>query len=222
MFTLQTFCTVAFGDGKKAVMKNYRYGKFRFADYYASWVAITILLIFSIASFFLKLHIFFIIFPIVYALLWILLILSPHREQFILCDNSITVFDGKKSNMINLPPEFLIVVSYADICPPFSVHSAIGNQTHILKGRYAVSILHKIPLGNALEALHKNHIKTYTTSRIKAVFDAYLYIYDFMCNQALLDELMSNSKNQLIIPESLLDMVVVDSNADNVHVDFGH
>lgn len=203
-------------------MKYYRYGKYRPSDYFISWVGIAVLLLFSIGSIILKLSFLFIVFPLVYAVIWLWAILAPYREKFIMSDNSITVLLGKKTRTIILPSEITLVVSYADVCPPLTLRTAIGNQTHILKDKYAVSILQKMPLDVALETLHRNQIHNYTTSIVQRVFGDYRYIYSFVCNQSQIDRLIANRNCLLIIPESLQEKVSVDQSIVDIHIDSGH
>ena len=203
-------------------MKNRRFGKFRFRDYCISWIAIASLLLFSIASIILELPFLFVIFPTVYAVVWLGVLLVPHREQFVMSSDAITVFLGKKAQTICLPSELTLIVSYADVCPPFAMSMAVGIQTHILKDKFAISILQKMPIEVALEILHRNRVQKYTTSRIRTVFDDYHYIYSFVCTQSLFDELIANRKCLLIIPESLLGVISFDPSLVNVHIDTGH
>ena len=203
-------------------MKNRRLGKFRFHDYCISWTSIALLLLFSIASIVLELSFLFVIFPSVYAVIWLGVILVPHCEQFTISSDAITIFFGKKTQTIRLPSELTLVVSYADVCPPLTMRTAVGNQTHILKDKFAVSILQKMPVEVALETLHRNRVQKYTTSRIRTVFDDYRYIYSFVCNQSLFDALIANRKCLLIVPESLSKVISFESSIENVHIDLGH
>ena len=203
-------------------MKNRRLGKFRFRDYCISWISIALLLLFSVASFVLELPFMLAIFPSVYAIIWIGAILVPHCEQFSISGDSITVFRGGKTEIIPLPAELTLIVSYADVCPPFTMRTAVGNETHILKDKFAVSILQKMPVEVALEGLHRNHIKKYTTSSIRTVFDDYRYIYGFVCDQFLLDALTANRKYLLIVPESLSKAISFQSGIENVYIDLGY
>ena len=198
----------------------HRWGKFRFSDYCVSWIAIVILLFFSIGSVILELSFLYVVFPLVYAIIWLWSILSPHREKFAILDNSITVLRGKKLAKITLPSELTLVVSYADVCPPLTLRTAIGNQTHILKDKYAVSILQKMPLDVVIEALHRNQIQNYTTSTVRRAFDDYRYIYSFVCNQFQMDKLIANQNCLLIIPKSLQEKVSVDQKNVDLHIDF--
>ena len=200
-------------------MKNRRYGKFRFGDYTASWAVIVVMLLFSIAALVLAQPLWLTALPAAFAAVWLWAILSPQRESFILSRGSITVFRGRKSRTIDLPSDITIVASYADICPPLTARTAVGNRTHILKDKYAVSILQETSLAAALEGLHRNCMKTYSSSWIQTVFEGYRYVYSFVCDQAMLDELTANRRCLLIIPESLADKIAVDTDAANVYID---
>ena len=157
-----------------------------------------------------------------YAAIWLGIIVVSNCEQFVISGDSITAFLGKKAKTFSLPSELTLVVSYADVCPPFAMRTAVGNQTHILKDKFAISILQKMPVEVALEILHRNRVHKYTTSSIRAVFDDCRYIYSFVCTQYLFDELIANRKCLLIIPESLLGGISFDPSLVNVHIDTGH
>ena len=203
-------------------MKNKRFGDFRFCDYCVSWISIVVLLLFSIACLVLKLSFLFAIFPFVYAVIWLVSILIPHREQFAINNDTITTFVGKRRQTICIPSELTLIISYADICPPLAVRTAYGNETHILKDKFAVSILQKMPKEKALEILHQSRVQMYTTSVIRTAFDDYHYIYSFVCNQSLLDELIANRECLLIVPETLSKKISFGSCIDNVYIDQGH
>ena len=203
-------------------MRNRRLGKFRFGDYYSSWVSIVILLLFSIVSFMLELPFLYVIFPSLYAIIWIGVILYPHCEQFSISSDSISVFGGRQTKIIHLPAELTLIVSYADVCPPLTILTAFGNQTHILKDKIAVSILKKMPVEVALETLHQNRIQKYTTSSIRTVFDDHRYIYSFVCDHFLFDALLDSKKCLLIVPESLSKAITFEPNIDNMYIDPAH
>lgn len=203
-------------------MSNQRYGKYRFGDYIASWNVIAVFLLFSIAGIALDSPLFFIILPAVYAAIRLWAIIAPQYERFVLHNDSITVSVGRHERIISLPSKLTLVVSYADICPPLAIRTAVGKQTHILKDKYAVSILHEMPLNVALEGIHRNSIRRYTSSRIQVVFDDYRYIYSFVCNQTLLDELIANRNCLLVVPESLFGIISINKSTVNVYVDKGY
>lgn len=200
-------------------MKIYRRGKFRFKDYTLDWLAIALLLVFSITSLILDLSLLFSIFPMVYAAMWLWQIFVSGYERFIINHNSITVLRGRKHYTINIPSELTLVVSHVDICPPLAFHTAVGARTHILEDRFAISILRELPLDTAIEILHRNNVRKCTTSSIRVAVDDYHFVYSFLCDQTLFDKLTLNRKCLLIIPESLLNAIPVDPGTIDVYVD---
>jgi len=201
------------------MVKYSRYGKFRFSDYYLSWVAIVFFVLFSIVFIVFDFNPFFAIFSIGYAWLWLWRILEPQREKFMIQKDKITVFKGKRISTIELPIELILVISYADVSPPFAIRTAVGNPTHILKDKISVSILKKIPVDSVINALHQNYIQKQTMSRIQAVFDDFRYVYSFVCNQDILNQLFVSRKCSLIIPKSLKELISFDSNIVDVYID---
>lgn len=204
--------------GSEEPMKNCRYGKFRFSDYWISWIGIMIMTLFSVLFLILDPSIIS-VFPMACAAVWLWSIVWPHCEQFIFSNDSITVFKGKKKFDINLPPEVTIVVSRADIAPLFSVRTATREQTHVLSDKYAVSILQKMPTETVLESLHRNHLRTYSMSTIRNSFDDTRFIYSFACNQSLLNRILENRKCSMIIPQSLLEEISINTSVVDVYID---
>ena len=203
-------------------MRYRRYGEFRVGDYLGSWFGIAVLLVLAIASVLLRVSIWYVFIPIVFSIVWLVFILVPNFECFVLHKDSITAFLGKRRRVIAIPRKVTLVISSADICPPFAIRTACGKQTHVLKNRYAVSILYEMPLEATLEVLHKNYVQEYTTSMIKAYFEEYRYIYSFVCNQELLKALMVGREGILIIPESLQGELTLNSELWKIYIDMGH
>lgn len=200
-------------------MKNYRYGKFRFRDFLASWFAIIVFLFFSITALVLDLSVLFIVFPLLLAIVRLVVIIIPQFEKFSINTNSITVFLGKKEHVISLPEEFVLVVSNADFYSPLAVRTPFGNETHILKDKIFVSIIAATDFDSVLDTIHRNPTQKYTSSIIKSFFEGYRYIYGFVCNQSLFDELIASKKCRVIIPESLAKEIVFDARLVDVYID---
>ena len=196
-----------------------RYGQFNPKDYTASFIGIAILFLFAILSCILRLSFLFIIFPVLYAVIWVLSIYIPYRDEFIIDGKVITAISGKNSRKIVVPNDAIFIVSYADTCPPFATRTAIGNQTHILKNKYAVSILRDITKDETLKILHGTNVKKWTTSLIQNVFGEYVCLYSFVCEQNLPYELISNSTSILIIPAELLQNMSINTQNMNVYID---
>lgn len=203
-------------------MAHPRYGKFRFRDYISGWFAIIFFLVIVIDGYLTNTLVHLLIWPLFLSMIMAWSIYKPNRERFIISDNIITIIQGRKEQKVIIPSEITLVVSYADVYPPLAKRVGGVNQTYVLKGRYAVSILHKVPLERVLECLHKNYARKYFMSTIEERFNEQTFIYSFVCNRELLDDLLVRENYQLIIPESLLKMVFVNQNTANVYVDVGY
>lgn len=199
-------------------MKNCRYGKFRFSDYWISWIGIMIMTLFSVLFIILDPSIIS-VFPMAYATVWLWSILWPHREKFTLDNGTITVFKRNKVSYIILPTELTVIISLADIAPLFAVRTATREQTHVLSDKYAVSILQKMPTETVLESLHRNHLRTYSMSTIRNSFDDARFIYSFACDQSLLNRILENRKCSMIIPQSLLEEISINTRVVDVYID---
>lgn len=204
-------------------MMYYRYGGFRFDDYNTSWIGMAILILFAFLSIVLRLSFLFVAFPTMYVLFWGWTILDQNCEKFMLTEDAIITVKHGKKQMRYLPSELSIVVSYVDICPPFSRNVSVGNKTHILKDRYAVSILKNTPLTTILGDLHQIPISKYTTSTIQAVFDDHRYIYCFVCTDfTLIESIMHNRECLVIVPRSLQEKVPIQSASGALYIDAGY
>lgn len=200
-------------------MEHHRYGTFHPTDYITSWCGIAILLIFAIVSYILNLSLVFVCLPSAYAVIWLWAVAAPNLERFTICGDYITAKKGKKVRKISIPSEVTLLISYVDICPPLTIRTSVGNRTHILKNKYAVTILERMPLELILERLHRNNIRKYTTSIIRTVFDEHQFIYSFVCDEKLLTKALQDRKCLLIIPKTLVDNVRANLSAVDVYVD---
>ena len=203
-------------------MKYNRYGKFNFFDYTSGWFAIVFFAILGITSFLLDEGFPFWFFPLIFSVFMTWSIYKPNSESFLISGDTITIMQGRKKQKVSIPSEPTLIVSYADVCPPLAKRISYGNQTYMLKGRYAISILQKIPLETALARLHQNHTRKYTASTVEECFEDYLYVYSFVGNEDVLGELVSGRKCQMIVPETLVDKMSVDFNQMYVHIDVGY
>lgn len=203
-------------------MEYRRYGRFRFRDYLSAWFAIVFLFAVAVSGFFADIQFFLTIWPLVLSMIMAWSIYKPNRERFSIFGDTITILQGRKKKKVTIPSEPTLIVSYADVCPPLAKRIGYGNQTYMLKGRYAVSILQKIPLETALKRLHQNYTRKYAISTVEASFEEYLYVYSFVSNQELLDKLLDGRNCQIIIPETLLNQISIDLRQKNVHIDTGY
>lgn len=200
-------------------MKYRRYGKFRFSDYTSSWFAIILISFLILIGIFTNTKFYLLIVPLMFLGIMVWSIYKPNRECFSISGNTLIIIQGRKKQSIDIPYNPTVILSYADLCPPIAKRIGSGNQTYLLKGRYAVSILQNVSLETVLSRLHKNHVFRYTATMVEECFNEQQYIYSFVCNQELLQKLLANKTCLLIIPESLMKMVSVDLNSKNVYID---
>ncbi len=201
--------------GGAVAMMYSRYGKFRFGDYWGSWLAVIVYLAFAAMPVKLDISIWYCLVPAACAVARLWAIIAPNCERFTIGENAITVSKWGKKQEIALPTELTLVISYADIRPPLTPQPSGGGKTHILKDKYAVSVIRKMPLHCALVRLRGIYVQS-------AIQSVYTFFYSFVCSQTLLEKLLANRNCLLIVPESLSEKVSVDSDMANVYIDVGH
>lgn len=200
-------------------MEYRRYGTFHFSDYIGSWIAIAVYLALAIGNYILsEISIFFIALLIIYAVIRLWSIISPNFERFSIDGSVITARKGKRVEKITIPAEITLVISHADISPPLSVRTPHGNKTHILKDKYAITILSETRIESILKRLHESSVKKYTTSLIELIF-GFQFVYSFVCDEELLVSMMQNRECFIIIPECFVDQIPIIKQASNVYID---
>lgn len=200
-------------------MEHKRYEKFNAKDYISSWVAMLFLLFLTAFCLFATELSWLSFFPLTLVVVMTWAIYSPHRERFFISGTSLTIIRGKTRQNVIIPDEPVLVIAYADVCPSFVKRISSGNQTHLLKDRWSVSILQNVPFETVLNHIHRDRAFRYTTSMVEASFLEHQYVYDFVCNKELLEELISNRHCQIIVPKSLLGKVPIVSNQSKFFID---
>lgn len=196
-----------------------RYGKFRITDYVFSWIALCWIIVFVVVCYVLKLSIIYVILPILYLAALFYSIWNPNREYFEIRDEIIVTQKGRRHKIIKIPEEISLIFSLVDVSPPLSVRTAVGNETHILKRRYAVTILNKMDMDEIVEKVHRGYIKQYTTSTIKNAFEEHKYIYSFVYTDFLLKEILKRRNVNILIPMSLYDKVSLEKKELEIFID---
>ena len=199
-----------------------RYGRFRFYDYISSWLAIVFLFVLVVICFLTDTLVYLFILPLLVLIFMVWSIYEPNGERFSISDDTITITKGRKKQNVSIPSSPTLVISYADICSSFAKRVSYGNQTFMLKGRYAISILQNTPIEITLAQLHSNFTHKYTNTTLEVSFDENQYVYSFVGNQEILDKLIANRNCQIIIPESLLNQISIDLHQVNVYIDNGY
>lgn len=192
-----------------------RYGKFRFGDYMFVWIGILIMLCLVLFAFIANVLPILTIVPISLSVILIFSVLYPYRERFCIDNDKISVTKGKKVEQIYIPADTILIVSYVS----FRVMSE--GQSYIFKDKYAISFVQQQSLEATLNQLHQNYVKKYTNETIEEDF-GYRYLYGFVCDQTILEEVFSYRDYCVIIPESLKSKIMIDKQGSKVYVDVGY
>lgn len=200
-------------------MRYRRYGKFMLKDY---WKFCIVALAFTIYGILLIIN----EAPIT-GFIWIVMgwipliqILIPHRETFMIKDDSFIIKKGKKQKKIYWPDNFTAIIAYADICSEFAKRVSLRNETINLEMRYSVSFVRKLSVDEIIQKLHKACGFRYSNSYIEQVLKFH-FIYNFICDQKLLEECLRNRNYTLIVPEPLLNMIDIENLEGTVFIDKG-
>lgn len=200
-------------------MRNYRYGGFRLRDNIWTITGITVLWIYVIISRILEVSYAFTLLAAFLATICMWQLIRLHMEQFTLQENAIISYIGKNTRIINLPSELTLIVSCADVHIPLDAPAFFRPVSKVVKGKYSISILQQVQPSYAINMIHNVQVDKNAMSIIRRIFDGYQFIYDFICNQHMLEQLIHNRTCSLIVPKSLMDEVNIDSMDVNLIVD---
>ena len=205
-------------------MKHYRYGKFRFWDFTGSWFAILVYLTLAVGVLTLDIAPFLLIVPVLGMTIRLWTIISKLTELFSVIDGTILVTKGLRNDEIKIPDKCTIVLSAVDVCPsPLVARTAMGYQTHILKGKWAATILRPADVEMVLEELHRGYAKQYTTCMIEQRFYGHNHVYSFVCDEALLFEIRKTTKAVIVVSEAISKYLSTELvEAPDVFLDVGH
>lgn len=201
-------------------MKYRRYGKFLLKDYYSGWFGILLFLLIAFTGSKNGIQKYLVIWPIFLAVMMARGIIEPNKEWFSVSDDVIDIKKGRKRYQIILPQEIIVIVSYTDVCSDLAKRVGIGNSNYMLKGRYAVSILRKLPVETVLETLHAKYAYRYTNCFIEEQLKRN-FIYSFVCDQELLEKIVSGKRYTLILPETLVHKLNLTRLKGDIYIDKG-
>lgn len=195
-----------------------RYGEIRLSDCASSMTLILLLLGIGLFSWAMKLFVEGMVFLIV-AIFSLLNIYFPQLEYFSISGNVITTQNVFRSCNIIIPRKSVVVITQADISP------VIGRQSFLLKNRLAISILQDMTLEDTLNLLHGKYPSqfTYTNSTIKKTFDDYLFVYNFVSFEGLIEKVLQATECFIIIPKSIQSRLpIINDPSINVYIDPGY
>ena len=203
-------------------MELHRYGKFRLVDHLFLFMVMLLMFVLGYMSFYFRVGSFYGVGFIIMGFYILLSIIKPHSERFIVQDNTILIRQGRRNRLITIPEEPTLIVTYSDVLTPIGKRIGEARGAHMLKGRYSITILQKSLLVDVLNSLHRKYVFRYTNSMIEMMYEGRGFIYSFVCNQALLEKLVSGRKCLLIIPASLVDQISLDSIDAYSYIDEGY
>ena len=183
-------------------MEHPRYGKLKFQDFTIFWWLLAGCVFFAIGLVYVD-ELFLVPVPIIWAIVLIWAIISPNIESFSVSNEYITARKGNQSKNILLPEEILIILAHADISPPLTVATALRNPTNMLKGKYSFSVLQGMTAKEAINQIHKSYVRIYKTSVIRGSIDEFYYLYDFVCSETVIKEIIMKRRCQIVIPASI-------------------
>lgn len=173
-----------------------RYGKMQKKDYMVAWVEMVLLLIMGIAGLIYKAPSWYTMLLIVLPIFWCIGMFRSYREKFTLEAEEIVIGDGKREKRIPFPRELVIVLSEMDM------HEKMGSFSLGGEKQYYATLAAGVTGGEVWETLHRKKLKKYAASIIdgKLGLD---YVYSFVCDRALLRQIVKDRKCYVIMPASL-------------------
>ncbi len=219
-------------------MKHRRYGPFKLRNHLTRCFFVLVLIGYGMAYLILDIS-------FVYGCVFLLIAAGtvvcyalPFTETFELTDNELIISKGRNKRRVLLPAQFIVIVSYADICTDFAKRVSLLNNTDIIKGKWAISLLNEVDTANVLHRLREEYCTPctsyalhrarregfirYTNCYIEEWFksgDTQSFIYSFVCDPNLLEQVLKNKNYTMILPESLSDQINTTRLSGNVHID---
>lgn len=173
-----------------------RYGKMQTGDYLVAWIEMVILLLLGVTSLIFQPGSWFGALLIVIPIFWCLGVFRAFRERFTLETDQIVIGSGENEKRIALPRELVIVLSEMDM------HEKMGSFSIGAEKQYYATLAADVTGGEVWQTLHRKKMKKYAAS----VIDGKLgldYVYSFVCDRALLRQVIKDRNCYVILPASL-------------------
>lgn len=113
-----------------------------------------------------------------------------------------------------------VVFSYADICTNFAQRGALVSRTYMLKGKWFVSLLTEVHVEKVINRLHGKGAWRYTNCWVEELLKKH-FIYSFVCNQSMLEEVLCGKNYTLILPETLSKIIDTKKLKGDIYIDKG-
>ena len=174
-----------------------RYGKMQTKDYIFSWIIMVLMFLMGVGSFFVEVDIWYPMLLIVIPIFWFVGVRRAYQEKFTLEEDRILIQYGNREKEVPLPKDLVIVLSELDL------HERMGSYSFGGECQYFATIAKEVTGGEVWQTLHAKKIKKkYTASYVDSKL-AYDYVYSFVCDKALLRQLLKDRNCYVILPASL-------------------
>jgi hypothetical protein len=201
-------------------MKYRRYGKFRLKNHLSNCFVVMFFLLSGIIGITMGKAVISGAVFIGVSIVNVICTLIPYREKFSVNPMSIMFCKGKVIKEIFFPIKMTVIISYADMTTDLAKRVTLVNNTYILKGDWSVSLLEDVAVDQVIEKLHGNGAWRYTNCWVEYLLKQN-FIYNFVCNQSMLEEVLCDKNYTLIIPETLLHMIDTKKLKGDIYIDKG-
>lgn len=201
-------------------MKYGRYGKFRLKNHVSDCCVNLLLVGIGIVGITIGNAVISGAFFIGVSVIDVICTLIPYREKFSVNQKGLMIYKGRTIKEKIFPVKMTVVLSYADMCTDLAKRVTLVNQTWMLKGEWAISLLEDVAVNKVIERLHGKWAWRYTNCWIEEKFKEH-FVYSFVCNQRMLEEVLNDKNFTLIIPETLLHKVDIQKIKGEIYIDKG-
>ncbi len=138
-------------------------------------------------------------------------------EKFCITDSHIFVKRWCETEEIPIPSKMILIFSLTDFS--LSGRRPIEKGMDILKGQYSVSIINPMPTNDALKILHSAYNVECTTATVWSRFYGNGFVYSFVCNEELLEQLTRGREYTAIVPKTLVQKLPFQIDEANIYLD---
>lgn len=201
-------------------MKNKRYGKIKLKNHLSNCFFDLSFLLFGMIGIAVGADLICIAIFFSFAIFDVIQILLAYQEKFEVNQGTIFVYKNRKIETINLPSKVTVVISCADMCTELAKRIELTSEAHMLKDDIAISLLEDISVEKVIKRLHDNGACLYTNCSVEFELNQN-FVYSFLYNQSVLEEVLQNKNYSLIIPEKLLHKIDTKKLKGDIYIDKG-
>ncbi len=140
---------------------------------------------------------------VVFSIGYVVLIIINHTESYIVEKGKIITKRGRKTAVLSIPKECILIISYADNGPGVILHNPARSIFGTIKGVYTVSIINSSNINELKDKIEKSLYRMLTPELIKGLFSS-RYIYSFALDYEVLNELVLQTYCTILVPKEIL------------------